>query len=182
MGEKSVTTVTPVEFLEINIRHVNWIAELPVEQHGSPDIAPVIRNFCRTFHQIAHVIALPADMRADYAKAVVGTDEEWKKFCERLPAPLWRGWTDTDPMPAAWDKPRISFGLDITEDGIKPDAHDILQILVDVGADIRRMRECRVCQKLFWAKRIEKTGGPFGCSVRCNNVHRQRDFKASKKP
>jgi hypothetical protein len=132
----------------------------------------------------------PADSRSDDRAAwaarrgYVGADEEWKKFsnCAGVPSGLWRGWTDIDQMPAIWSKPRISFGMDITDEGIKPEAYDILQILLEAGADIKRFRECRVCQRLFWSARLDKKGGPFGCSPGCNNILYQRTFREAGRP
>jgi hypothetical protein len=160
---------------------VNHIAELPVERHGPPDVAPHVRNFCRTVHQMAQLAALPADMRQDYAKAIVGTAEEWDRFCKRLPAPLWRDWIDVDPQPATWSKPRVSFPMDIGDDGCwRPAESDILQVFD--GIDANRLRECRKCWRIFWVSRLDKDGGPFGCSDRCNNALYQRTSRERKKP
>jgi len=168
------------ERLETVVNLVNRLThETPIERLGPPAVAFHLRDFCRTFHQIAQIVSLPrGNLREEYKKAVVGTDEEWDDFCERLPAKLWRGWTDIDPSPVAWRKPRISFELDVDDDGIKAEAYHLLQILVETGADIRRLRECRVCLKLFWASRLDKKGGPFGCSPKCNNALYQREHKA----
>jgi hypothetical protein len=150
----------------------------------SGDDENLLRGLCKSVHELAQMAALPADLWRDYAKAVVGTVEEWERFCRKLPASLWRRWPEIDtreanPFLRKW--PRISIPLIIGPDYIVS-APERTYGTPLIGIDARRLRECRVCWRIFWATRIDKSGGPFGCSPRCNNTLRQREFKASKKP
>jgi hypothetical protein len=43
-----------------------------------------------------------------------------------------------------------------------------------LGYDIRRFRKCPICQKFFWAERIDKNC----CSRECSNVQNQRVFQS----
>lgn len=45
------------------------------------------------------------------------------------------------------------------------------------GVEFRRVRQCRLCKKLFWAKRLDA----LGCSARCSNALRQRKLREKKK-
>src|SRR5215472_13712617 len=117
--QASLTDAERIMGLKSIINLVNTIAEKPPEEHGPPGVSTVIRDLCRTFHQVAQFAALSeeGDVREQYKKAVVGTDEEWEKYCDWLGVKLWRGWTDIDPPPATWSKPRFSVALDITSNG-----------------------------------------------------------------
>jgi len=89
-------------------------------------------------------------------------------------APLWRKWPDTTPR----QKPRYTIELDIAGRRVRRANSNVLQFLEEIK-DVSRLRECRVCQRIFWAQRIEKSGGPYGCDTRCNNILRQREYKAA---
>lgn len=43
--------------------------------------------------------------------------------------------------------------------------------------EFRRVRECRLCKNIFWAKRLNA----LGCSTRCSNALRQRKLRETKK-
>lgn len=130
----------------------------------------------RTIYRLAHLAALPLDMWSDYIFASASSPEEWERFCSRLPAPLWRDWTEED----GWEWPNISISLEFSDDGrIFEGAKNVLTTLI--GIEAKRLRECRVCQKIFLTTRIEKSGGPYGCSSQCNNTLRQRAFKEKKR-
>src|SRR5262245_30541252 len=72
--------------LEGAINLVNSIAATPPEQVPD-DVYRAFMSLCRIFHEMAQLANMPADMREDYAKAVVGTPEEWKKFQDRMGVP-----------------------------------------------------------------------------------------------
>jgi hypothetical protein len=177
LSKKTEISVTESTGLELIIKMVNGVVQNPSWLGGTPEGVMNVRNICRTFHQMAQYAALPADMREDYAKAVVGTAEEWDKFCSRLPAKLWREWADIDPQPRTWFKPRISYPLELGDDWRwRQRERDIMELLEEI--DARRLRECRVCQKIYLVSRIvKKTGGPYGCSPQCNNTLRQRTYR-----
>jgi hypothetical protein len=136
---------------------------------------------CRILHELAQLAALPIDMRKGYAKAVVGSAEEWERFCKRLPARLWRDWIEIEPPPKTWRWPSVLVEFVIDDSG-KITRRELDFLIFMEGVEARRLRECRVCQRLFWASRIEKSGAPYGCSDQCNNTLRQRDSRARKKP
>jgi hypothetical protein len=178
--------VTPISLTEL----IDAINALPpsteliesMERHTAqepPVIAQEMRfvinewiKLRRTIYRLAHLAALPPDMWSDYVFASASSPEEWKRFCSHLPAPLWRDWTEED----GWEWPSISISLEFSDDGrIFEGAKNVLTTLI--GIEAKRLRECRVCQKIFWATRIEKSGGPYGCSSQCNNTLRQRAFK-----
>ncbi len=144
--------------------------------HNMRMVISVWINLRRTFHRLAHLAALPLDMRGNYILASAGSPEMWERFCSRLPAPLWRDWTEED----GWEWPSLSISLEFDDDGrVFTGTDSILSTLI--GIEAKRLRECRVCQKIFWATRIEKSGGPYGCGAQCNNVLRQRAHKERKK-
>lgn len=132
----------------------------------------------RTLHRLAQLAALPADMHFDYMVASIGSEEEWDSFCRRLPAPLWRDSTEAN-VPVDWEWPCFSITLEFSDDGrVCAPEHNML--IAFIGIEAKRLRECRVCWQIFWASRIEKSGGPYGCSPRCNNTLRQRAYKERK--
>lgn len=45
------------------------------------------------------------------------------------------------------------------------------------GVEFRRVRQCRLCKNLFWARRLDA----LGCSPRCSNALRQRKLREKKK-
>ena len=46
-------------------------------------------------------------------------------------------------------------------------------VIATIGSEVWRIRECPICQKLFWAGRSDKRT----CSVVCGNTHRQREWR-----
>jgi len=51
---------------------------------------------------------------------------------------------------------------------IEPLFHDTIATLV--GVEVQRIRRCPICEKIYWAERIDQPT----CSKRCNNVRRSR--------
>jgi hypothetical protein len=134
------------------------------------------KNLCKCVHQIAQLANLPdGNMQKEYAKAVVGTEEEWERFCQNLPVKPWRKWSDLHA--GQWRWPWISYELVIGAGGQIVPSHHFTQISALEGIEAKRLRECQKCQRIFWALRIEKKGGPYGCSPECNNVIYQRDYR-----
>jgi hypothetical protein len=152
-----------------------------------------IRSLCRGVHELAQVAALPPTMREKYAKAVVGTDEEWERFCSCLPARLWR-----DPNPGGnlivqgkyrewnravalgprieWNWPQVAIELVIGDDGrvASPDYNGMAAL---IGIEAKRLKECRRCQKIFWATRTDMVA----CSKTCAGALRAKTFRENKR-
>jgi hypothetical protein len=154
------------------------------KEHLPPPKDHDLKSICKSVHELAQMAALPADIWRDYVKAVIGTVEEWEIFCRKLPAPLWRKWPEIDmrgalPFLRTW--PQLTISLVIGSD-YRVSAPEQYHMTALIGIDARRLRECRVCWRIFWASRVEKTGGPYGCSAQCNNTLRQRNHKERKKP
>ncbi len=62
--------------------------------------------------------------------------------------------------------PFLSFArIEIDENGILKTKLDEFSDAVN-GVDIRRIRECEVCHRIYWAGRVEK----FCCSKKCNLI------------
>jgi hypothetical protein len=159
------------------IDSVNWIDDmndlLDKRGVGDPNIADQNKALCKGVHEIAQIAALPQNMWLEYSRAVVGTGEEWEKFCVRLPAQLWRKWPNL--VSRLW--PQITIMLFISDDGlINSPGHDIMTALI--GVEAKRLKECRHCQHIFWALRIDMVA----CGKRCATALRQRTFRESKKP
>jgi hypothetical protein len=133
------------------------------------------KNLCKGIHQIAQLASLPpGNMREEYAKAVTGTEEEWDRFCQRLATKLWRKWPDL--YAREWRWPLISFELVIEVDGkIGPHYHNMLNALW--GIEAKRLKECRHCQQIFWASRIDMVA----CGNRCAGTLRAKTFRDKKK-
>lgn len=67
----------------------------------------------------------------------------------------------------AW--PRITFDLTLDADGrIGFPAFETLDALI--GVDAKRLRECEMCQRIFWARQDNMVA----CGPRCSNANRQR--------
>jgi hypothetical protein len=134
------------------------------------------QNLCKCVHQIAQIANLPdGNMQEEYAKAVVGTEEEWERFCQRLPVKPWRKWANLHA--GQWRWPWISYELVISDDGLIVPSHHFRQIAALENIEAKRLRECQKCQRIFWTSRIEKKGGPYGCGPECNNVIYQRNHR-----
>src|SRR5262245_49741457 len=178
MAQKQQTTLTPSRaknrcppMLETLIRQVNEI-------DGDTEIYGHMKSLCKGVHELAQLAALPVGMRDGYATAVVGTDEEWEHFCQGLPGKPWRKWPEMNIQ--KWQWPQTVVELVIDSDGRILPVDFVLSALR--GVEARRLRECRVCQKIFWASRLDRKGGPYGCSSQCNNTLYQRDSRERKKP
>ncbi|HKQ90020.1 MAG TPA: hypothetical protein VJZ77_05010 [Blastocatellia bacterium] len=143
-------------------------------EYNNPFDAHADKNFCKGIHQMAQLANLPVNMWGDYARALGGSTEEWERFCQSLPAKLWRKWPEQHDREWRW--PLVTYELMIDADGlIKPHYHNSLSALENIEA--RRLRECRYCQRIFWASRIVMVQ----CSKRCGNNFRQKECREKKK-
>jgi hypothetical protein len=71
-------------------------------------------------------------------------------------------------------KPHLSIQLTITEDGrITSEVFDKFVLDSLIGVDATRLRECEICQRIFWARQENMVA----CSPRCSNVNRQRRLR-----
>ena len=191
MAQKQQTSVTTdraknrcPRLLSLWIGKINHIDKMSAKSWAdlekfSPGGAQLLRGECKAVHELAQMAALPTDWRDDYSKAVVGTTEEWDRFCRDLsgcmgfPVKLWRKW----PVTIRKQWPTMSIELTIMNDGrINSLENDVRAAML--GVEARRIKECRICQQIFWATRIDMVA----CGKRCANALRQRTFRESKKP
>lgn len=63
---------------------------------------------------------------------------------------------------------RVSFGSDYKLDFKSNYLMEVLR-----GIDVRRLRMCSVCLKIFWAMRLDKKF----CDANCKNIHSQRELR-----
>jgi hypothetical protein len=72
-------------------------------------------------------------------------------------------------------KPRITLDLTIGEDGrIGFKDSEILEALI--GVDATRIRECEICQRIFWARQDNM----YSCGSRCSATRRQRKLRENR--
>jgi hypothetical protein len=113
---------------------------------------------------------------------LAGTGEEWDRFCRDLSTcldaqvKLWRKWPRTTPISYAGYRPEILITFTIGDDGriSTPDSNMLTSL---IGVEAKRLKECRKCQQIFWASRIDMVA----CDPRCANALRQREFENKKR-
>jgi hypothetical protein len=149
-------------------------------KYSSPWDAHADQEFCKIIHRMAQFASLPVDWRGDYSKAVAGAQEEWDRFCQDLSVclgfsvKLWRKWGNESDREWRW--PLATYELTINSNGkIEPRYHNNLLALA--GIEANRIRECRHCQEIFWAKQSNMVA----CGKRCANNLRARTFREKKK-
>jgi len=145
-----------------------------LEKYNNPWDAHADENFCKGIHQMAQLANLPVDVREDYVRALGGSPEEWDRFCDRVGVKLWRKWPE--PPDRGWRWPLVTYELTIDADGrIEPHYHNNLTALE--GIEARRLKECRRCQRIFWAQWINMVT----CDDQCGNAFRQQTSREKKK-
>jgi|SRR5262245_4541475 len=143
----------------------------------APGVTAAEQQWCKAVHEVAQMATLPVDWREDYRKAVVGTPEEWDRFCRDLSGclghqvELWRRW----PGSNFTRFPTITMGLAISPDG-RINSPDYDGSLSMIGIDAKRLKECRHCQRIFWATRIDMVA----CGKRCAGNLRAKTFRRNR--
>jgi hypothetical protein len=90
----------------------------------------------------------------------------------RLPD-AWQATSPYDEMDGQprWRWPRAYIGIDPETSLIGVMKNEWLLDLIGVEAD--RLRECQICQRIFWARQDNMVA----CSSSCSNANRQRTFR-----
>src|SRR5262245_1482832 len=136
------------------------------------------RNLRRTVHEMAQIAALPDDWRQAYALAVVSDTGVWERFQTALPAPLWREWTmmDAGTVAKPWRWPWSAITHAIGDDG-RISSPELDMLTAWIGVEAKRLKECRHCQRIFWATRIDMVA----CGKRCAGAVRAATFREKKR-
>lgn len=71
-----------------------------------------------------------------------------------------------------WQWPAISLEIDETGNFALQQKHWLLDL---IGVQADRLRECLICQRIFWARQCNTEA----CDVRCQNTLRQRKLRKS---
>src|SRR5262249_53902499 len=71
-----------------------------------------------------------------------------------------------------WRWPRIEIEIKINAEG-KFVAREYALLTPLIGCEAARLRECAICQSIFWARQDNMKA----CSTSCSNANRQRAFR-----
>src|SRR5215470_2799791 len=150
------------------------------------------RRIRRVVHELAQCAAQPADKRDAYKSTVFYRDEKgvWWRGQRLLtgriggidlrrwdqPPQWWMediGPNDKDALlgPERWPSASLTIGQDgrfaVRQEG---------WVTALIGVEADRLRECAVCQVIYWARQSNM----FACSPRCSNALRQRRLRENR--
>lgn len=161
-------------FLLKNRNGINRLTELfdgvPLDFFGNMDIADKYETFrytCRKLHEMAQLATMSTSERGNFNKpGLVYVDPN------RMPD-AWQATSQYDVMDGEprWQWPRADIGIDPETGLIGVMKNEWLLDLIGVEAD--RLRECKICQRIFWAWQ----NNMVACNSKCSNVNRQRTLR-----
>jgi len=146
----------------------------------------------RAIHELAQYAAQPADKRDVYKATVFYRDRktrQWWRAHRAVAGGI--GYTDV----ARGDGPPEWWLEDISENDkdalLGPERWPAASLVIDqqgrfavreewvtalIGVEADRIRECEICQQVFWARQDNM----WACSPRCSNARRQRKLRENR--
>jgi hypothetical protein len=143
---------------------------VPLDFFGNMNISDkyeTFRHICKTLHELAQLATMsPREREAFNNPDFVFVDPN------RLPD-AWQATSRYDEMDgrSRWRWPRADIGIDPDTGLIGVMKNEWLLDLV--GIEATRLRECEMCQRIFWARQDNMVA----CSSSCSNANRQRTFR-----